>query len=114
MLFQHQRHRERRKAACEVIHVAVALGLAEDRHDARRIDVACRDQRLDAAHVIGRGGGDAMDFCDGHFLSPSSWPSLIRPSTSYLLKGRQDVDARHEAGHDGVINSTVLLAQNDF
>jgi hypothetical protein len=26
---------------------------------------------------------------------------LSRPSTSFLLKCRQDVDARHKAGHDG-------------
>src|SRR5262252_8533475 len=30
---------------------------------------------------------------------PSSWPGLSRPSTSYF-HGRQDVDARHKAGHD--------------
>jgi hypothetical protein len=29
----------------------------------------------------------------------SSWPGLSRPSTSFLLDGK-DVDARHKAGHD--------------
>ncbi|MDB5579404.1 MAG: hypothetical protein JWR80_4580 [Bradyrhizobium sp.] len=32
-----------------------------------------------------------------HFLS---WPGLSRPSTSFLLLGCKDVDARHKAGHD--------------
>jgi hypothetical protein len=31
-----------------------------------------------------------------------SWPGLSRPSTSYLAETLEDVDARHEAGHDGV------------
>ena len=30
----------------------------------------------------------------------SSWPGLSRPSTSSLAGAPQDVDARHEAGHD--------------
>src|SRR5712671_4184002 len=30
-----------------------------------------------------------------------SWPDLSRPSTPCLLICRQDVDARHKAGHDG-------------
>jgi hypothetical protein len=29
-----------------------------------------------------------------------SWPDLFRPSTSLKHQGRQDVDARHRAGHD--------------
>jgi hypothetical protein len=32
------------------------------------------------------------------FLFPS-WPDLFRPSTTFSIK--QDVDARHKAGHDG-------------
>jgi uncharacterized membrane protein len=31
---------------------------------------------------------------------PSSWPDLIRPSTSCLRQRKQDVDARDEPGHD--------------
>jgi hypothetical protein len=34
-------------------------------------------------------------------IAPSSWRRLSRPSTTCLLSRRQDVDARHEAGHDG-------------
>jgi hypothetical protein len=34
--------------------------------------------------------------------SSSSWPGLSRPSTSFSAAEREDVDARHEAGHDGV------------
>jgi hypothetical protein len=32
----------------------------------------------------------------------SSWPGLSRPSTSFLFQPqmKQDVDARHKAGHD--------------
>jgi hypothetical protein len=29
-----------------------------------------------------------------------SWPGLSRPSTSYFLKAKEVVDARHKAGHD--------------
>ncbi|MFC3675630.1 hypothetical protein [Ferrovibrio xuzhouensis] len=32
--------------------------------------------------------------------SQASWPGLTRPSTSFSV-GPKDVDARHEAGHDG-------------
>jgi hypothetical protein len=31
----------------------------------------------------------------------SSWPGLTRPSTSFLLYCKEDVDARRKAGHDG-------------
>jgi hypothetical protein len=44
------------EAAGEIVDVAVALGLAEDRHDAGRIDSGSRDGSLDAAHVVRRGG----------------------------------------------------------
>ena len=31
----------------------------------------------------------------------SSWPGLSRPSTSFVIEtSKQDVDARHKAGHD--------------
>jgi hypothetical protein len=32
--------------------------------------------------------------------TPSSWPGLTRPSTSFFSR-YNDVDARHKAGHDG-------------
>jgi hypothetical protein len=32
----------------------------------------------------------------------ASWPGLSRPSTPYIEKGKQGVDARHKAGHDGL------------
>src|SRR5215216_448824 len=35
----------------------------------------------------------------------SSWPGLSRPSTSYPPRVSKDVDARHKAGHDGVLSS---------
>src|SRR4051794_25296628 len=39
-------------------------------------------------------------------LSRSSWPGLTRPSTSFArIAQKQDVDARHKAGHDGVLGS---------
>ena len=57
---------KRRVAAREIVDEAVALGLAEDRHDAFRIDAACGDRGLDAADVVGRGGGNAMDLGDRH------------------------------------------------
>jgi Fe-S oxidoreductase len=39
------------------------------------------------------------------YFKESSWPGLSRPSTTSL---KQDVDARHEAGHDG--RDVVLFA----
>jgi hypothetical protein len=30
----------------------------------------------------------------------SSWPGLSRPSTFFLVAGKQDVDARDKRGHD--------------
>jgi hypothetical protein len=36
----------------------------------------------------------------------ASWPGSSRPSTSFFVsankESKQDVDARHKAGHDGV------------
>src|SRR4051812_39264283 len=37
----------------------------------------------------------------GTLFSP--WPGLSRPSTSYAVARKKDVDARHKAGHDGPI-----------
>ena len=72
MLLQHQREALRREAAREIVDVAVALGLAEDRHDAGRIDAAFRDRLLDAAHVIRRG----RRRCDGPWRS--AWSAARR------------------------------------
>jgi hypothetical protein len=33
-------------------------------------------------------------------LSASSWPGSSRPSTSLMLHGLEDVDARDKRGHD--------------
>src|SRR5262249_37785006 len=38
-------------------------------------------------------------------LFTASWPGLSRPSTSCLFVRKEDVDARHKAGHDDVIAS---------
>ena len=64
--------RQRRIAAAEIVDQAVALGLAEHRDDALRIDPAGGDRRLDAADVVGRSGGDAVDLGDRHGGSPFS------------------------------------------
>src|SRR6266403_3458059 len=45
------------------------------------------------------------------YLSFSSWPGLTRPSTPFLLKGRQDVDARHKAGHDELLYQAPRLSR---
>src|SRR5690348_13768591 len=37
-----------------------------------------------------------------------SWPGLSRPSTSSILR-KQDVDARHEAGHDDKPEGSMSL-----
>ncbi|MGO9360716.1 MAG: hypothetical protein ACLP1D_24105, partial [Xanthobacteraceae bacterium] len=38
-----------------------------------------------------------------------SWPGLSRPSTSFLLPGFEDVDARHKAGHDRFFEWDLVL-----
>jgi FAD/FMN-containing dehydrogenase/Fe-S oxidoreductase len=43
--------------------------------------------------------------------SKSSWPGSSRPSTSFL---KQDVDARHKAGHDGRVNGDIVLFVDTF
>jgi acyl-CoA synthetase (NDP forming) len=40
---------------------------------------------------------------------PSSWPGLSRPSTSSKPRVQPDVDARHEAGHDGTNHEARVL-----
>ena len=61
--------RQRRVAAREIVDEAVALGLAEDRHDTFRIDAAGGDGGLDTADIVGSGGGNAMDLGDRHGVS---------------------------------------------
>jgi FAD/FMN-containing dehydrogenase/Fe-S oxidoreductase len=47
-----------------------------------------------------------------YFRDPhSSWPGLSRPSTTSL---KRDVDARHEAGHDGREGRDVVLFADTF
>ncbi len=43
----------------------------------------------------------AARWFDGSVVLFLSWPGLSRPSTSSSQHYRQDVDARHKAGHDG-------------
>jgi FAD/FMN-containing dehydrogenase/Fe-S oxidoreductase len=43
--------------------------------------------------------------------SKSSWPGSFPPSTSF---SKQDVDARHKAGHDGGANGDVILFADTF
>ncbi len=43
--------------------------------------------------------------------SNSSWPGSSRPSTSF---SKQDVDARHKAGHDGGASGDVILFADTF
>jgi hypothetical protein len=38
-----------------------------------------------------------------------SWPGLSWPSTSFVLLGCKDVDARHKAGHDEVSHRAYTL-----
>src|SRR5689334_9003931 len=71
-------------------------------HQAARHDPCVRQcQRLELARngLVGRiAQRECKKFVAGHGLI-SSWPGLSRPSTS-SGKGKQDVDARHKAGHD--------------
>jgi hypothetical protein len=57
---EHGAERGGGKAAGEIIDEAVALGLAEDRDNAGRVDAAFGNGGLDAAHVIRTGGGDPV------------------------------------------------------
>src|SRR5262249_23294426 len=41
----------------------------------------------------------------GHFV-----PGVSRPSTSFVCFSKQDVDARHKAGHDGACHSAAWRA----
>ncbi len=61
-----QLQRQRGVAAAEVVDETVALGFREHGEHAFRIDPARGDGRLDAGHVVGRVGGDAVDLGDGH------------------------------------------------
>jgi hypothetical protein len=40
-------------------------------------------------------------------FKPASWPGLSRPSTS--LAKKQDVDARHKAGHDELEETSIIV-----
>ena len=53
------------------------------------------DQPRPAGQTI---ASDAID--DGTDVSRSSWPGVSRPSTPSSVARKQDVDARHKAGHD--------------
>ena len=63
---EQQLQHQRRVAAAEIVHQAVALGLGEDRDDAFGIDPAVGDRGLDAGHVVGGVGGNSVDLGDGH------------------------------------------------
>ena len=53
---KHQPKRLRGVAAGEIVDAAIALSLAEDRHDCLRIDATGGDRVLDAAHIVGPSG----------------------------------------------------------
>ena len=63
---EQQRQMRGAETAAEVVDQAIALGLCQHGDDARRINPAGLDRNLDAADVIGRGGGDSVNFGDGH------------------------------------------------
>src|SRR6267154_676187 len=77
-------------------------------HDVVGVNAEVLHQRLrDVAHhadllflgaASGHADGDFGHFCHSYSLFFSSWPGLSRPSTIFSIK--QDVDARHKAGHD--------------
>ncbi len=55
------------EGAGEVVDIAVALGLAEDRDDTLRVDAAIGERGFERRDVVGRGRGEAMDEgCAGH------------------------------------------------
>jgi hypothetical protein len=43
----------------------------------------------------------------------SSWPGLSRPSTSFFRDWKENVDARHKAGHDSATREE-LISLADF
>jgi hypothetical protein len=62
-----------------------------------------RRTRSAPSPLVGEGWGGGQS----EFVAPanSSWPGLSRPSTSLPQQEKEDVDARHEAGHDGSASS---------
>src|SRR6266852_5517553 len=104
-------HRLALDKSLAALHLVGQRRLVDLDHDGVGLDAEVFHQRLrDVAHhagllFIGAAGGHA----DGNFrhllslpfLLPS-WPGLSRPSTIFPIK--QDVDARHKAGHDARIN----------
>src|SRR6185437_8554208 len=63
------------------------------------------EEAHDEAPVIASGGLDLIPTVPDDDSLSSSWPDLFRPSTSLMLFGFQDVDARDKRGHDDSITS---------
>ena len=74
VLGQHELVGQRRKAAREVVGAAVALGLADQRHDGGGIDRAGHDAPLQFRDVARRRHGDLVD-TDLHHLTPGLVPT---------------------------------------
>ena len=105
MPLKQQAQRKRRVTARKVVDQAVAFGLGEHRNDPFGIDALRSNGRLDAGHVVGRGGRDAMDdgaaghgrligtrplWCDG-----SRRGAMRRPAYMLSLSARASFDGRN-------------------
>ncbi len=71
MLHQHAAKRLVGEDAGEIVHAAIAFGLADDRDDLIGGELAVRDASLDAGRVLHRLQFDFGDF-DGHRGNPLS------------------------------------------
>src|SRR6185437_12697451 len=103
----------RRPAPATQSHSVSGLGEIEFLHRSDRLkracccqatnDQACRGQQHSTVAAPWRLIPTAPD---DDSLS-SSWPDLFRPSTSLMLFGFQDVDARDKRGHDESVTQAV-------
>src|SRR6202012_392750 len=63
--------------------------------------------RIKRSRALASGGGR------GEGLSVSSWPGLSRPSTSMPATQEEDVDPRHKAGHDELLNLPSIVVAKE-
>ena len=74
MALEEVAERQRGEAAAEIVDAAIALGLAEDGHDAFGLDATVGDGRLDRRGVVRRGGAQPVDVGLAH--GPQWWPAM--------------------------------------
>src|SRR6266566_4477211 len=82
---------------------------ARPRHPRRLRPVEIGDRKIvrTRARRVARDGDDGLSWTTHH---RSSWPGLSRPSTSYTVSAKKDVDARVKPGHDdGEVHANAAM-----